>query len=73
MFHSKMRDFSQMWKLSYQINFAPEKYEKMKFDKRDDIYIYIEFPIVNLPILGSLSFIVCPNANGILESVISIA
>ena len=36
-------------------------------------YIYIEFPIVNLPILGSLSFIVCPNANGMLESVISIA
>jgi hypothetical protein len=36
-------------------------------------YTYVEFPIVNLPILGSLSFIVCPNANGILESVISIA
>jgi len=35
------------------------------------IYIYVEFPIANLPILGSLSFIVCPNANGILVSVIS--
>jgi hypothetical protein len=47
--------------------------KKWKFDKRDDIYIYIEFSIVNLLVLGNLSFIVCPIVNGILESVISIA
>jgi hypothetical protein len=61
-----------MWKLSYQITFAPEKYEKYESLINVMTYIYVESPIVNLPILGSLSFIVCPNANGILESAISI-
>ena len=53
--------------------FAPEKYETNQSLINVIKYIYIEFPIVNLLVLGSLSFIECPNANGILESVISIA
>ena len=61
-----------MMKLSYQIAFAPEKYEKNESLINVMKYIYVEFPIVHLPILCSLSIIVCPNANGILESVISI-
>ena len=40
MFQNKICHFSQMMKLSYQIAFAPEKYEKNeKLDKRDEIYI----------------------------------
>ena len=66
MFHSRIRHFSQMWKLSHQITFAPEKYEKNESLINVMTYIYVKFPISNLPI------IVCPNANGILESVISI-
>ena len=61
-----------MWKLGYQITFAPEKYEKYEGLINVMTYIYVEFPIVNVPILGIFSFIVCPNPNDILESVISI-
>jgi hypothetical protein len=62
-----------MWKLSYQITFAPEKYEKNESLINVMTYIDVEFTIVHLPVLGSLSFIVCPNSNGILDSFISIA
>ena len=47
--------------------------KKWKFDKPDDMYIWGrggEFPIVKLAVLGNLSFILYPNANSILESVI---
>ena len=35
-------------------------------------YIYVEFPIVNLPVLSGPLCILYPNANGILGSIISV-
>jgi hypothetical protein len=66
MFHSKIRHVSQMLNLTYQTLFAPKKYKKWKFDKRDGI----EFLKGNLPVLSRLSCIPFTKINGILLSLL---